>query len=328
MPRQQYRIARKVATIPVAAGGFATVDLPRDYDYETVFLRVAGGLQVTTAATAVRAEAPCQIVQRAELIADGKNNLHSAPFWFSSLGNRERYLTASGARATTPPTGTAFATYQVEANAALDFMTADGVRPKDSNFRSIGLSLFQLRLTFGNAADCFVGGVVAFNNMFVEVFVQQMVELPDAAGNITEPQALKKISYQEVALVSSNVAQEIRLPAGNNIKSVLIRTEGSITAGEPATNVLNNVQLVAGIDVRMHLSGQQLRAKNNADFGAFTAGYYVADVTAKAGAPINLSDLWDVSAASEPKVIMDVTGGATVKAQIVTTEYVVVGSPS
>lgn len=319
---RQYRILRKVATVPVTAGGFATIDLPRDYDYESIFLRVAGGLQVTTLATSVRAEAPTQIVQRLEVIADGKNNIFSAPFWFTCLANRGRPITEQGARAVTPPSGVAVATYQVEANGIIDMMTADSVRPKDSNFRSSGLSLFQLRMTFGQPGDCFIGGVVAYSNMFVEIFVQQLVEVADAAGTMTSPIALKKVSYQEIGLASSNANQEIRLPAGNQIKSVCIRTDGLTTAGEPSTGVLNNAALAAGVDVRFNLTGPQLRAKNNADFGSFTAGYYVLDLTSKGQAAIHLTDLWDVSGAAEPKLVLDVVGGANVKLQAVVTEYI------
>lgn len=325
---RQNRILRKVATVPVTAGGFATLDLPRDYDFETIFIRINGGLQVTAGATSVRAEAPVQIIQRIEVIADGKNNLYSAPFWFATLANYERRGISQGARAVTPPSGVAIATYQVEANGTIDFMSQGSVRPKDSNFRSAGLSLFQLRMTFGQPGDCFVGGTVVFNNMYVDVYVQQMVEIPDATGAITSPIALKKISYQELALLSSNANQDIRLPAGNNIKSVVIRTDGSTTAGEPSVAVLNNVILGAGVDVRLNLSAAQLRAKNNQDYGLITAGYYIADLTTKGDASVNLTDLWDVTGAAEPKLTLDVTGGANVKMQAVVTEYILAGNPS
>lgn len=325
---RQNRILRKVATVPVTAGGWATLDLPRDYDYETIFVRVNGGLQVTAGATSVRAEAPVQIIPRLEVIADGKNNLYSAPFWFAALANYERLGISQGARAVTPPSGVAIATYQVEAIGTIDMMSQGAVRPKDSNFRSAGLSLFQLRMTFGQPGDCFVGGTVVFNNMFVDVYVQQMVEIPDATGAVTTPIALKKISYQELALLSSNANQDIRLPAGNNIKSVVMRTDGSTTAGEPSVAVLNNVILGAGVDVRLNLSGAQLRAKNNQDYGLITAGYYIADLTTKADSPINLTDLWDVTGAAEPKLTLDVTGGANVKMQAVVTEYILAGQVS
>lgn len=325
---RQYRVIRKVATVPVTAGGFATIDLPRDYDYETVFCRVNGGLQVTSLATSVRAEAPCQVVSRIEVMADGKNTLYSAPMWFASLANHARKMTDYNGRACTPPSGVAVATYQVEAIGCIDMAALDAVRPKDSNFRSAGLSLFQLRLTFGQPGDSFVGGTVVFSNMYVDVYVVQLVEMPDASGQVTSPLALKKVSYQEIALPSSNANQEIRLPAGNNIKEILIRTEGNVTAGEPSSTILNNVQLAAGVDVRLNLSSAMLRAKNSAEYGFFTPGYYVADLTAKGDALVNLTDLWDVSGASEPKLICDVTGGANNKLQAVVTEFILAGSPS
>lgn len=320
---KQFRVNRKVATIPVAAGGFATIDLPRQYDMECIFLRLSGSVQVTAAATAVRAEAPVQYVPRIEVIADGKNNLYSAPFWFTTLGSYDRKLTDQGARVTTPPSGTAIATYTFETFGTVDFQMVDGVRPKDSNFRTAGLSLFQLRATFGNPGDIFVGGTCNFvGTPTLEVFVQEDVEIPDKDGNVSSPSLLKKVSYQEIALIASNANQEVRLPAGNYIKSAVFRTEGAVTAGEPSVAVLNNLQLAAGVDVRWNLTGPQTRAKNNADFGYVPTGYYITDVTAKGSSGVNLTDMWDVTNQAEPKAILDVVGSATTKMQVVITECI------
>lgn len=318
---KQFRINRKVQTVPVVAGGFATIQLPRTYDYESVFLRIAGGVQVTTNFATVRAEAPCQAVPRVEIVADGKNTLYSAPFWHGSLGNYLRALTQQGARATTPPSNFTVATYQVEAIAVIDFQTVDGVRPKDSNFRSSSLSLFECKLTFGQAADLFTGaGVGVFNGLNVEAWTQEVVELPDENGQFTSPAFLKKVSTQDQVFLASNPNAQIILPAGNLIRSVMARTEGGVTAGEPSTS-LNGMTLKNGVDIRYALSGGQVRAKNNADNGLFTSGYYVADVLEK-GSQANLSELWDVTGNAQPMLEIDITGGANVRGQFVTTEYI------
>lgn len=322
MARPAYRVKRKIATVPVTAGGFATVDLPRSYDVESIVLRIAGGLQVTGAATSVRAEAPCQTIARVELIADGKNTIYSAPFWAACLGRYERDLVASGARATTPPSGTGTATYQVEAIGIVDLMTPDGVRPKDTNFRTRGLSLWQLRLTFGNPGDNFVGGTVVYSSMNVDVFSVELVEMPDDAGNFTLPLGLRKTTFQEIAFTASNPNMEVRLPAGNLIKSVLVRGEGYTTAGEPSTGVLNQLTLQSGLDVRFFLDAGQVRALANADYGQLTAGYYVADLTTHGRSPINLSELWDLTGQVEPKAICNVNGATNTKLQVVVTEYI------
>lgn len=324
---KQFTIKRKIGDIAITSNGFATLDLPRDYDYQAIGLRIEATLNVTTGATSVRAEAPCQLVQRVEVIADGKNNIVSVPFWALALGNVDRPLLASGARVVTPPTAATAASYAVEANGIIDFQHYQGIRPKDSNFRSRGLSLLQLRLTFADALAPFVpgSGVAAFTGSpIVSVYAMQEVEETDAKGQfVTNPSALKKVSFQEVSCASSNANQSIDLPAGNAISRVLIRAEGSTTAGEPSTAVINNVTLANGIDVRFNLSGKNLRGLNNADYGQLTGGYYVGDpVKCGSGGNLKLSDLWDLSGATQPKLVLDVTGGSTVKVQAVTTEYI------
>jgi hypothetical protein len=321
----QYRISRKVKTLNVVAGGFDTADLPRSYDYESIFLRISGVLNVTTGCTSVRAEAPCQLVPRVIVIADGKNNIFNAPFWATSLARIDRELASSGARATTPPTAATVAAYTVEAIGVIDLATVDGMRPKDSNFRTSALSLFQIQCQFGAAIDSFVpgAGVVSFTGTpTVEIFTRELVELPDDKNQFTNPIMLRKVSSQEMAVAASNPSAEIRLPAGNLLKSVLFRGEGSVTAGEPSSGVINAVQLASGIDVRVNLTGPQLRAQNNADFGQITTGYYITDVTKVGPAPIRLQDLWDLTGQTEPKAILDVTGAANNKVQAIITEYI------
>lgn len=322
----QFRVRRRIATVPIVAGGFATVDLPRGYDFETLFLRINASVAVSAAAaTSVRSEAPCQLISRIDVTADGKTQVFSAPFWYACLGSFDRALTETNARAVTPPSGVAVATYAVEAIGCVDFATVDGLRPKDSNLRTSGMSLFQLRLQFGLAEEIFVKGAatVAFSGSpTVEIWSSESVEVPDAARQLPPIPFLKKVSYQDIAFPSSNSAAEIRLPAGNLLRSVLLRTEGSTTAGEPSTSVLNAMRVQSGVDIRADLTGPQWRAQNNADYGYLQGGYYVADMCSLGASPQRLAELFDVSRQAEPKVILDVTGAANVRAQLVTMEYI------
>jgi hypothetical protein len=325
---KQFRIKRTVQTVAVQTGNFVTFDLPRGYDYESAQVRLYGTVNVTTAFTSVRAEAPCQLVQRLDVIVDGRNTSYSAPMWYATLANYDRQSKLeTGARATTPPTAAAIASYVFEAIGNIDFATMDGERSKDSNLRTDGMQLFQCRVTFGQAADMFVGaGVATLTNAFVEITTTETVELTGDDGARTTPTMFKKVSFQELALTTSNANQEIRIPAGNLIKSVVLRTDGSTTAGEPSTAVLNRLQLVSGVDVRVNTLGAALRAQNNSDFGQLQQGYYVADLTRCGSPTAKLSELWDVTRQAEPKLVLDVTGGANVKAQSVTTEYLYLGA--
>lgn len=320
----QFRIKRTYATVAVVAGQFATVDLPRGYDYESVHVRTVATVNVTTLFTSVRAEAPAQMISRLELVADGRNTLYSAPFWFATLGKYDRAnMLESGARALTPPTAASVASYNVEANGVIDLITPDGERPKDSALRTDGLQLLQLRLTFGNPGDMFVGaGVATYTTATVEISTVELVEIPDPqTGARTTPVALKKVSFQEIAVPTTNANQEIRLPAGNMIKAVVLRTEGNVTAGEPSATILNRLNVFSGVDIRLSNTGGALRGQNNNDYGTIQAGYYIADLARNGSQFAKLSELWDVTRQAEPKIALDIVGGANVKAQAVITEY-------
>jgi hypothetical protein len=320
---RQYRVLRKIATKTVTAGGVDSIDLPRDYDVESYFIRVSGSVQVTVAGAAVRAEAPSQIVRTLEVVADGKNTLFKAPMWAIGLGNLDRHITDTNSRVNTPPTAASIATYAVECFGVIDFASMAAVRPKDSALRTGGYSTLQLNLQYGLANDLFTGTPTAvFSNMTVEIFAQQIVEFPGADGKITSPVAMRRTSYSEQSIPASNSALEIRLPSGNLIRSCLVRAEGSVTAGEPSVAMINNLILSAGVDVRFNVTGPGLRAKNNADYGQVTNGYYLADVCTRAGSAQSLLDLWDVSGSAEPKITLDVVGGTNNKVQVVTQEYI------
>jgi hypothetical protein len=268
-------------------------------------------------------------VPRVEVIADGKNNLCSVPLWALSIGNLDSELNWTGSGALTPPSGVAVATYAVEARAVYNFALPTLARPKDSAFRSRGLSLFQARFTFGQPGDIFVGGTVSFSGIpTIDVFAVQLVEEMDDKGNYkSTPIALRKISYQQQAFAASNANAEQRLPSGNLIRGVLFRGEGATTAGEPSNSVFNNIALQNGVDVRFNLAAANVRALNAGGIGQVNTGYYMADIMGARGGAGNLmlGDLWDLTGPNEPKAVMDVTGGANVQVYAVTQEFILAG---
>jgi hypothetical protein len=172
----------------------------------------------------------------------------------------------------------------------------------------------------------FIGATAAYETgANVEITTIETVELPDANGVRTTPVALKKVSFQEFTVPTTTANQEVRLPAGNMIKSVLIRVEGGTTAGEASSGNLNNVQLFSGVDVRCNVRAASIRGSNNNDYGAFTDGYYILDLARNGGLTARLSELWDVTNQAEPKISMDIVGGPNVKGQAVITEYLSIG---
>lgn len=318
---RQYRIKRLVQRLALSESNIATVDLPRGYDLESVFLRLSGGLQVTVAGSAVRAESPCQAIARVELVADGKNTIASFPFTLLNQCN----VFARSAPIRTPPSNFTIATYQVAAGARLDLASIDGSRPKDSNLRTSGMQLLQLRVTTAAAAACFVGATANFSSLFLDVYTSELVEIADKDGEITQPLFLVKRTYQDVAFTASNTNMEVPLPVGNIMRGVILRGEGAVTAGEPSDSVINNISLRSGVDVRYNLSYLNSReeARQNYGIGALPTGYTVADLMCNGGLEGNrASEGWDLAQASEAKCVLDVTGAANTKVTLGTIELI------
>jgi hypothetical protein len=327
---QQYRIKRRTHSQALTENNVVTLDMPRGYDIESLFFRVSGVANVTTAGSAVRALAPTQLIKRIELVADGKNTIASIPGWYLARNqNRSQmgYMLA--------PTAASIAAYNVELNAVLDQCLIDGIRPKDSNLRTAGMSLLQLRITTGSLTDLFTGSPAGSMTTFnIEVGTAETIELPDDKGNITKPLYLQKRSYQDIAIAATNANQQVVLPIGNALRGVSIL---ATINGEPSNAVINNVTLASGVDVRVNLPGPMLQRINGMDYepvsilsnttGAGVSsipvtGLYNIDLMRNGNSDVKVTDAWDLSKASEAKLVLDVTGGAGYQLTIVTTEFI------
>lgn len=318
----QYRIKRKIAQIQVVENGQAIFDVPRGYDIEALHFRLYGTLNITTVATSIRAESPAQLIKRLELVADGKNTIASLPF---VLINRANVFRRGQLGSLTPQSGTAVAAYAIEATGYLDQANMDGIRQKDSNLRTSGMSLLQMRFTFGAAVDTQVGGAGSLTNVFVDVSSVEMIEIPDPkTGDITKPMYLVKRAYQDIAFTTSNANMQVILPVGNILRGVVIRTEGYTTAGEPSNSVLNNVILASGVDVRLNLPAATVRSMNSMDYDVTTipTGIYVLDMMTQGGYNTQASEGWDLTNASEAKLTLDVNGAANTKVTVETIELI------
>ena len=317
---KQYRVKRRIAQAIVSENGQLSVDVPRGYDIESLGFRLYGSIVVATGATSVRAEAPCQLIKRIELISDGKNTIASVPLVLLNRANVWRKQLGS----LTPPTAATAATYPIEATGMLDQQLIDGLRPKDSNLRTKFMSQLQVRFTFGAAIDCFVpgAGVASLSGVYCDIFAYEMVELPDENGQITNPLYVVKRSFQDIAFTASNANMEIILPVGNVMRGVVIRAEGAVTAGEPSDAVINNIQLASNTDVRFNLPYLDARAGNKQDYDMTTlpTGIVAADLMSGGQQSVRALEGWDLTQASQAKLILDVTGATNTRVTVMTVE--------
>jgi len=312
---------RRVASVALAEGGQDTIDIPRTADIEAVFVRVFGTIATATgAATSVKNFAPSQLIKRLEFFADGAKTIEEADGRAAVFAAFER-----GPGIFTAP-GTAVATHNVDAVFRLDRANFDGPRPKDSALHTSPafISLLQLRMTYSAAilTDLWVPGAATLGavNLTADVFVAENQEF--RTSDNVEERFLRRVSLQELTIDATNSSFAVKLPVGSQLRGVkLVAMDDT---GNGSNSVINAVKIRSGLNVRMDMTFDALRAENRYNYripaAEHVAGLAYADLTPDG----RLNRLFDLSGASEAELVLDVTkpagGNGSVIAQIV--EYI------
>jgi hypothetical protein len=327
MSSPQYTIKRKIPQVAIVENGQPSFDIPRGYDIASIGIRLNCNVQVTVTGAAVRAEAPAQLIRRVELTADGKNTICSFPL--ALLNRANPYRRGGQLGSLVPPSGFGVATYtNVSASGFLDQQLVDGIRAKDSNLRTEGMSALSMRFSFGAANDLFTGtptALIVAATGLVNTWLYEYIELAAADGSRATPLFLIKRSYQDYAFAASNANLDIALPVGNVMRGVILRAEGAVTAQEPSDAVINNVILRSNQDVRLNLPYLDLREANKMDYSPSTlpVGIAHADMMAMGSeAGTHAADGWDLTGATQATLTLDVTGATNTKVTIGTVELV------
>jgi hypothetical protein len=322
MGRPQQRIKSFVGRQTFTDSSRLVFDLPRDYDYESLIIRISGTTTLSVAGSAVRAEAPLQLLKFISVKANGTDLLDGVNGMIAHrLGIFRR-----GQLAPLTPQAAATATAQAFAGVViLDRAVIDGIRSKDGNFPSRGLSTFQLELAMGLATDCFTGtptGTVTAGT--VEVFAIRIVEDVGADGRMTLPRVVTKRTQLTRTYASANSNDQIRLNTGNIYRGLLIRSYGYTTANEPSDSGLNNIKVQVGNQVIADLTYAALRAMNACDYelSSVPTGYAVLDFMNMGGPAGKLSDCLDLRAGQEAWLFLDANGATNNAVDLCQMEYV------
>ena len=320
MSRPQDRIKRFVKSITLTDGQRDTIDLPRDFDYESIIIRFNGTSTLTGAGTAVRAEAPLQALSWINIKANGTDLLDGLT---GIMAHRINVLRDGQLPPLSAPSDATAAARTFSGMVILDRSIVDGIRAKDGNFPASGLSTFQCEITAGNATDLFTGTPTGTMTMTVSLSVVQTEE-QSVAGKRSLPRVVTKRSQRTEAYASSNAAAQVRLNTGTVLRGLLIRAHGASTAGEPSNTGLNNVKIKKGNRVMFDLPASTLQGLNQADSLVTTwpTGYYLVDFMTMGGPQGKLSDCLDLRDGSEVFAEFDVTGATAQKLDIVQLEYI------
>lgn len=306
------RNLRRVASETFKPNDEHLINLPETQDYRFVMIELTGSLTVASAtATSVPADSPCDLIDRVDLVANGKDVLCQVPFVFAVMGNYEvDYSTEK-----TAP-GTSQATHTIRAVGILDLFNADGLRPKDSAFKAWNTQLFQLRLVTRDADSIIVKGSATLTlSASINVLVDSLID-----SDRGEAKFFKKSTYQTAQFAAANSEYAFDLPVGNVMRYIGIRATDD---GAPDDALVKAVIFrIDDTDVRCNLTWKQLRSVNQYDRrgAAPNAGFAFVDSSQEG----KLTNGFDLRNASRAQLVLDVdTPGGTGKVEVVPVEFLV-----
>lgn len=306
---------RSVKFVP---GGVVSIELPRMADIETIVLDMSGTWTYPGGAagnlTTLKAQA---LIKRVELICDGKITVLSAPGWAFGIASDRTFEGSGGGADQSMTAPAAGATGSLSAQLFIDLMQFDGINPKDSNLRVRNFSIVELKITFGNWADCFTNAasVPTVYDVTIATDLNLCTELDPSA---TVPKFVVKRTSQTISATNSNSSHQINLPSGNALRSIKFFTSDN---GVATDNGINAILCSNGIDTRVQGTSRAFRSRMRG-YKSTQTGFNEVDFARQTRSGVKASDAWAVPSPSQPMLTLDYTGAAGRTIEMVITEYV------
>jgi len=309
-------IKRLIGSTAWVSGGRWTLEVPRGLDIDRLMIEISGTITLSSAATTVSAAAPSQLIAAINWKADSAKMLEDTTGILAAVGNFERGL----ARDLIAP-GTGAAAHTVYAAYALDRVTPDGPRPKDSLLHTSQPYMGSqfLNVTFGTVAACYSNfgtGAVGSTDLTVNVYTVEVQE--GTALGMTEFRWIRRHTLYDQSFSAANAAAIINGPTNTFMRGVKLLAMNT-SNNEPADALLQNVKIRSGPNLRLDISAAALRVANKQEFGlqgtqlSAIPGLYFADMLSNH----KLNTLWSLQGASECVLELRLAANTRIVAQFI-----------
>lgn len=250
-------LEREIGSITFATNQTRTLQLPRNYAYRKLHLKLVADLTRAAGATggAPKDSCPAQLVRNLMVRANGRDVIKN--FDFETLHRMDQFrhgirpliswLDDAGAYSEAWE-GYAVATGETFViHAVIDFEMWRAIRPIDSLLDSAGLATLDLIVTFGagddvmnDAYDPAAGGVTV-NSATLYVAATESVGVPAGTFFMTNKE------YQlRSQVTAASTRHQINLPVSNLYRSFVIKTHSD---GDQVNTILNDIAIKAGTEV-------------------------------------------------------------------------------
>jgi hypothetical protein len=257
-------LEREIGSISYAAGQTRTLELPRNYAYRSLQLKLVAQMDRADGASAgaPKDSCPAQLIQSIVIRANGRDVVKHIDMETLHRLCQIRH----GTRPVIDNSG--FAGYAEKSNesmivcAQLDFAMWRAMRPIDTLLDAAGLATLELIVTFADAASVMTDafdGTVSVDSSTLYVASTEAVGVPAGTRFMTNKEYLLR---SQVSAASNS--HQINLPVSNLYRSIVLKTHSD---GVQVDTILNTIQIKSGTEVFKHRIAGFLQCDNRLELG-------------------------------------------------------------
>ena len=252
-------LERELGVLNYAANQQGTLELPRNYAYRSLRLKLVANLTWTeTTAGVVLDSAPSQLIRRVQVRANGRDVIKNVPFAYLHRAAQMRHGVRP--KIVSPASTGALSEQSLEVHAVIDFAMWRAVKSIDILLDSSGMSTFDLIIDWGVGADIFGGayvGAVTVNSASLTVASYEVVGVPVGTKFMTN-----KEYVLEKVITAANANMRVDLPVGNMFRSFILET---VSDDVHVNTMLNNIKIQSGTEVFKNRIAGFLQRDNRLD---------------------------------------------------------------
>ena len=275
------RLKRQIALENVSLGNPITINLPRNYAYRSLTLRLAGSITVAGGSTSGTPYlAGCaKLINRVSIRRDGKDTVVDLTGEDLYILNKMLYKTA--VQELNLPNGDANANQAVNVTLRVPFENLLGIKPFDTLLQSVGLSSLDMIIEVNSAASAVIDGgdrTVSVGTTAFTLTVTSDEETGVANFNFGN---IRLYKAQSVAPAGASNAFQIKpISVGNMYKGFLLITKAAATAGDLDSAVVDNIKLKSGSESFVDVKASTIQGENKIDqqLESLIAGVYYLDL--------------------------------------------------
>lgn len=253
-------LERDIGSIDFAANQQRTLQLPRNYAYRILSLKLVANLSWTeTTAGVVMDSAPAQLVRNIMIRVNGRDVVKNLSLEALHRLSQIRYSTRP--RIVSPANTTVATNQDLEVHAYIPFAMWRAVKPVDTLLDSSGMATLEMIIDWGVGNDVFggaFGGTVTVNSATLYVSSIEAVGVPPG----TKFMVNKEYSI-ESAITAATTNHQINLPVSNLYRCFVLKT---VSDDCNVNTILNNIQLKSGTEVYKNRNAAHLQMDNRLDY--------------------------------------------------------------